>query len=416
MCAGLTYEQARAARRGAGGAAADGGGSLKRSRTHAAMAAEEEMVRTTTAECYASMSTTFPSSINLFAGSKARHAIPGSESGDSNCAAGAGAAAKKGKKAGGAAKVKAGGGGEGEKKRGPGRPRKKAKTDAADERNTANEAKAADAEDGDPHYFVDQISEMKVEAFDRLWKVHFLASNDQKQKGGEGGGGGGSNQKDNLWSWEPLESFTTSQGITEQLVLFEETRTQLSNTLDDDWEYVPGVPGTVTTEADGFVVYHCRDNETLKEVAAHQSVLPKDVFEQNVMRFGVAHLKMLARLKEYTQLRLPMSLEAARTVARHKMAAESAADAANISSCVGSGAAVANGAAAVTDGGFVPLPTTVFHSANTTIITTDIPTPTPMQPMAIPHAGIVAALAAPTKSIAESIAAVERIPKSENTL
>ena len=230
-------------------------------------------------------------------------------------------------------------------------------------------AKSAGAEDGDPHYFVDRVSDMKIGNSDRLWKVHFQPRNqDGKSKGG-GTKGGVDGVASYLWSWEPLESFTTSAGITEQLVLFEEVRTGLSNTLNDEWEYVPGVPGIVTAEADGFVVYHCKEDETLTDVAAHRNCAPKDVFEQNVMRFGVPHFKMGTRLKAHTQLRLPMTLDAAQAAVRHGLAVNAA------SSDTGGGGAALGAVAGGVSSELFPLPTTIVHSANTTIITTDIPAP-----------------------------------------
>jgi hypothetical protein len=105
--------------------------------------------------------------------------------------------------------------------------------------NSVTPLKVAALEDGDQHFYVDAVLDMKVTGSGatmlREWKVRFLSSNP------------GSTAQ-SLISFEPLESFTSSSGITEQLVEYEEDRTGLTNTLDDEWEYPARIPGEFSNE------------------------------------------------------------------------------------------------------------------------------------------------------------------------
>lgn len=159
-------------------------------------------------------------------------------------------------------------------------------------------AKEAAAEDGDPHFYVDKISESRVLGA-REWRVHFVAEN------------AGAVDED-VSSWEPFESFVSSEGVTTQLIEFEEQRTGLQDTLSDDWGYPstdPNLNGTVTDEADGFRVYHALDDDTIRKVARELGIDATSFWEQNTMRFGVGYFKATSKVRAGTQLRLPRSID-----------------------------------------------------------------------------------------------------------
>ena len=107
-------------------------------------------------------------------------------------------------------------------------------------------------------------------------------------------------------TWEPLESFISSKGITQILIQFEEKRVHLQGTLDQ-FSYNKITPGTSAPEADGFMVYHARENETVKFIAGRLNVSVQNLVWQNEMRYG-AHFTANSKLKAGTQLRLPRPL------------------------------------------------------------------------------------------------------------
>jgi hypothetical protein len=103
-------------------------------------------------------------------------------------------------------------------------------------------------------------------------------------------------------TWEPLESFITSKGTTQILVEFEEDRVRLQGTLDQ-FAYSKQTPGTTATEADGFTVYHARENEVVKTIASRLKLSLQNFVMQNEMRY--ANFTAKSKLKAGTQLRLP---------------------------------------------------------------------------------------------------------------
>ena len=108
-------------------------------------------------------------------------------------------------------------------------------------------------------------------------------------------------------TWEPFESFISSQGINQQLVEYEEERTKLRGTTETTWNYQAKDPGTLSVEADGFRVYHSKP-EKFTAIAKKLSVSCNDLYEQNVLAYllnGSPHFKTSATLKVGTQLRLP---------------------------------------------------------------------------------------------------------------
>ena len=123
-----------------------------------------------------------------------------------------------------------------------------------------------------------------------------------------------------IMTWEPYSSFADESAdiprINVHLVEYELARTGLKETTNSVWAYKPQSPGTVSTEADGFQVYHARSRDTLLKVAEHLSVPLPDLFEQNAMRYGDLYYnrgkkKMWKNfaLQKKTQLRLPLYMK-----------------------------------------------------------------------------------------------------------
>ena len=66
---------------------------------------------------------------------------------------------------------------------------------------------------------------------------------------------------------------------------FEEDRVRLQGTLDQ-FKHQKQTPGTLETTPDGFRVFHARENETVKSIAARHKVSPQQLVQQNEMRYG----------------------------------------------------------------------------------------------------------------------------------
>ena len=104
-------------------------------------------------------------------------------------------------------------------------------------------------------------------------------------------------------TWEPLDSFITSKGTTQLVVEFEEDRVRLQGTLDQ-FVYSKHTSGTVSTEQDGYQVYHARENDVVKKVADKLKISVQQFVLQNEMRYG-GNFIANSKLKSGTQLRLP---------------------------------------------------------------------------------------------------------------
>ena len=99
-----------------------------------------------------------------------------------------------------------------------------------------------------------------------------------------------------------FRKFHYSKGTTQILVEFEEDRVRLRGTLDQ-FAYSKQTPGTTVTEADGFTVFHARENEVVKTIASRLKLSLQNFVMQNEMRY--ANFTAKSKLKAGTQLRLP---------------------------------------------------------------------------------------------------------------
>ena len=113
---------------------------------------------------------------------------------------------------------------------------------------------------------------------------------------------------DHKKTWLPFDNFQSTHGINQQLVEFEEQRTKLLDTLECDWLYPASDPGSVTTEADGFRVYHALSDDTLIKIAKKFDLRTNDLYEQNVMGYGEWIMTPKSRLKKGTLIRFPRYL------------------------------------------------------------------------------------------------------------
>ena len=150
-------------------------------------------------------------------------------------------------------------------------------------------AKSAGVEDGDVQWTPLEILKYMRRQKRHMWLVKWE-------------GVDAINPTDPDTTWEPLESFITSKGTTQILVEFEEDRVRLQGTLDQ-FAYSKQTPGTTATEADGFTVYHARENEVVKTIASRLKLSLQNFVMQNEMRY--ANFTAKSKLKAGTQLRLP---------------------------------------------------------------------------------------------------------------
>ena len=118
-------------------------------------------------------------------------------------------------------------------------------------------------------------------------------------------GTGPSDPSDQLKTWERIDSFVTTHGITQMLVEYEGARTSPRDTLNMSWSYDQQPPGTISQEADGFRVYHSHENDTIVSISRAQQFHANDLFEQNFVGYE-QKLKPTDKLLRGTQPRLPM--------------------------------------------------------------------------------------------------------------
>jgi hypothetical protein len=156
-----------------------------------------------------------------------------------------------------------------------------------------DKSSTAPAEDGVDQDYVQKVIAYKFRRKRRMWLVEWQ--------------GFTQDVSEEKRTWEPFESFISSQGINQQLVEYEEERTKLRGTTETTWNYQAKDPGTLSVEADGFRVYHSK-SEKFTAIAKKLSVSCNDLYEQNVLAYllnGSPHFKTSATLKVGTQLRLP---------------------------------------------------------------------------------------------------------------
>lgn len=156
----------------------------------------------------------------------------------------------------------------------------------------------APSEDGETQDYVQRVLAMRTRGkgsrMRRQWLCqwkHTVASLDEPRK-----------------TWLPFDNFKTSHGVNQQLIEFEESRTKLQETLETDWLYEASNVGSVSTEADGFRVYHALSNETLCKIAEKFDLRTNDLYEQNVMGYSEWILTVKSKLKKGTQIRFPRYL------------------------------------------------------------------------------------------------------------
>ena len=153
----------------------------------------------------------------------------------------------------------------------------------------------APSEDGDVQDYVDKVLKMKTVGKggrkQRHWLVQWKYAVDSLA--------------DPMKNWLPYDNFKSSHGINQQLVEYEETRTGLHGSVFSDWAYDKKDPGSVTTEADGFKVYHALAGETLHKISTKFDLRLQDLYEQNVMGYGEWSLTHKSKLQASTQLRFP---------------------------------------------------------------------------------------------------------------
>ena len=157
----------------------------------------------------------------------------------------------------------------------------------------------APSEDGDVQDYVDAVLNFKTTGSGkrkrRRWLVQWKHAVDSLAEP--------------MKEWLPYDNFQSSHGVNQQLVEYEENRTGLRDTAFSDWAYAQRDPGSVTTEADGFKVYHTLPNETLKDISKKFEIRLQDLYEQNVMGYGEWLLTTMSKLKASTQLRFPSYIQ-----------------------------------------------------------------------------------------------------------
>jgi hypothetical protein len=107
--------------------------------------------------------------------------------------------------------------------------------------------------------------------------------------------------------WLVWKDFVDEDGtIAQPLIVFEQDRTGLVDTLNAEWEYAPDAAGVVSLRSDGFRTYTSAKGDTPAWIAKELDVPVLDLLEQNVMRMAVGvPFQGKSKLKVLSVLRIP---------------------------------------------------------------------------------------------------------------
>eukprot|EP00039_Didymoeca_costata_P005140 m.78826 g.78826 ORF g.78826 m.78826 type:complete len:498 (-) comp12691_c0_seq2:103-1596(-) len=156
-----------------------------------------------------------------------------------------------------------------------------------------------DIAETEEEYIVEKITNLRRSDTERTWLVEWGRPKGQGQQ-----------HIKYERTYEPLSCFIDADTniVNKAFLDFERNRTRLSDTVNLTWKYAKKQPGSHQREKDGFDVYHCMNNDTIRDIASAMKIPEVDLYEQNIMKLGYAEVKMDTPLRKGTQLRFPKYL------------------------------------------------------------------------------------------------------------